>query len=308
MVSKRFRVNKYMLIVGILLLVVFFAALKSSSNVDSMTTNNTHSTGEKYHLALCCIIKDERNLEEFIAYYHVVGVQHFYIYDNGSSPPIRERLNNSFFTDRCTITDFPGTMQQMNAYNTCLKDHGKETKWMLFVDGDEFVLPKKHDTITAFLDELDAKGNNQVQAVGISWVMFGSSFHDKKQDGLVIDNFRHRNARFDQHIKTVCKPAFTIAMRDPHSAQVQDESKYWDPHGNVISGPFNPDNDTTDVIQINHYHGRSVEEQMEKKMRGTPDRTTLDYQPRAHEINNDTKDNTIADRFMDAVKTTLENL
>ena len=31
----------------------------------------------KYYLSLCCIIKDERYLEEFIVYYNVLGVEHF---------------------------------------------------------------------------------------------------------------------------------------------------------------------------------------------------------------------------------------
>jgi len=40
----------------------------------------------KYHyLSLCCIIKDESNIEEFIMYYTILGVTKFYIYDNESS-------------------------------------------------------------------------------------------------------------------------------------------------------------------------------------------------------------------------------
>jgi hypothetical protein len=30
-----------------------------------------------YSLSLCCIIKDERYLEEFIIYYTLLGVEHF---------------------------------------------------------------------------------------------------------------------------------------------------------------------------------------------------------------------------------------
>ena len=39
----------------------------------------------KYYLSLCCIIKNERYLEEFINYYRILGVEHFYIFDNESS-------------------------------------------------------------------------------------------------------------------------------------------------------------------------------------------------------------------------------
>ena len=51
----------------------------------------------KYFLSLCCIIKDERYLEEFIIYYNLLGVEHFYIYDNESNYKISERLNHYYF-------------------------------------------------------------------------------------------------------------------------------------------------------------------------------------------------------------------
>ena len=57
----------------------------------------------KYFLSLCCIIKNERYLEEFIIYYRLLGVEHFYIYDNDSSIPIQERLNNNYYKRMCTI-------------------------------------------------------------------------------------------------------------------------------------------------------------------------------------------------------------
>lgn len=96
----------------------------------------------KYFLSLCAIIKDESKLEEFIIYNWILGVEHFYIYDNGSSHPIRDRLYNYLFKQICTIIDFPGFSQQMNAYNHCLHNFGKETIWMANIDADEFICPK----------------------------------------------------------------------------------------------------------------------------------------------------------------------
>ena len=46
----------------------------------------------KYFLSLGCIIKDEDYLEEFLLYYRVLGVEHFFIYDNNSTIPISKRL------------------------------------------------------------------------------------------------------------------------------------------------------------------------------------------------------------------------
>ena len=76
----------------------------------------------KYFLSLICILKNERYLEEFIMYYRLLGVEHFYIYDNESDLPISKRLTNQYYTRMCTIIDFPGKIQQMNAYNHYLKN------------------------------------------------------------------------------------------------------------------------------------------------------------------------------------------
>ena len=69
----------------------------------------------KYYLSLCCIIKDERYLEEFIVYYNILGVEHFYIYDNESSLPISKRLDKPYFQKICTIINIKGQIQQLNS-------------------------------------------------------------------------------------------------------------------------------------------------------------------------------------------------
>ena len=180
----------------------------------------------KYYLSLCCIIKDERYLEEFIAYYRVLGVEHFYIYDNESAHPISQRLNN-YVKDFCTILPISGRIQQLNAYHDCIKNLGHETKWLIIVDGDEYILPKKdnHFSIRDFLNEYE-----DAHAIGINWVLFGTSFYDYKQDGFLIDKYRHCDNNQNPHIKTICQPRFVHhdSMPNPHFIKVHDPSKYID--------------------------------------------------------------------------------
>ena len=107
----------------------------------------------KYFLPLLCIIKDERYLEEFILYNHILCVEHFYIYDNESKNPITSRLKHPFFKKMCTIIPFPGKVQQIHAYHDCLEKVRNLTKWLMIVDGDEFILPKKHKTLRDFLSQ-----------------------------------------------------------------------------------------------------------------------------------------------------------
>ena len=253
----------------------------------------------KYFLSLCCIIKNERYLEEFIMYYRLLGVEHFYIYDNESTQKISDRLNNSYFKKMCTIIDFPGKVQQLNAYNNCLKNYGNQTKWLIIVDGDEYILPKKdsHKSIRNFL-----KDYKDYHAVGINWVMFGTSFHDKIQPGFLVDNYRYSSGSQNEHIKTIFKPEFAINIVNPHYVILKDPSKCVDPYKRVIKGPFNK-LPTTDIIQINHYWGKSLEEHYEKRDRGRAttiskriisDNPHLDY--------NNIKDNLIVHKYLETLK------
>jgi hypothetical protein len=164
----------------------------------------------------------------------------------------------------CTIIDFPGQCMQIPAYNDCLKNFGDTTKWLIVADGDEYILPKKHFSIRDFLNDYD-----DFHAIGINWVMFGTSFHDNKQTGYLIDKYRYCSRDQNPHIKTICKPEMTKEIII-HGVLLYDSSKYVDAKKNIISEPFNH-NYTIDIIQINHYSGKSIEEWYEKYYRGNAD-------------------------------------
>jgi hypothetical protein len=248
----------------------------------------------KYYLSLCCIIKNERYLEELILYYRILGVEHFYIYDNESTPSISNRLSNFYYNRICTIINYPGKVVQMNAYHDCLNRFGHETNWLIVCDGDEYILPKKHFSLRDFLNEYE-----YAQAIGINWVFFGTSFHEYKQDGYLIDKYRYCSKVQDRHIKTICKPLYTVKFNEPHSVIVKDPSKYIDCHHNVIEGPWNY-NITNDIIQINHYFGKSIEENIEKHHRGNADSENVRYNPppNLNQYNNDVICNILPDKYL----------
>lgn len=255
----------------------------------------------KYNLALCVIIKDEKNLEEFILYYWATqGIQHFYIYDNDSKISIKERLNLYLFTKICTIIDYPGKYRQMDAYNHCLKNYGNDTEWLLIVDGDEYICPFIHNSLSDFLN--DYKDSH---AIGINWVFFGTSFHDKKQEGMIIDNYRYTSNIQDKHIKSVFKPEFVKNISNPHFVNLYYPSKYIDPKNNTISGPFN-NNYTIDIIQLNHYYTRSIEDSYEKQKRGKADDNKNYIIPHLHGLYNDFKNDFIANKYLQIMIKTFE--
>ncbi len=251
----------------------------------------------KYFLSLCAIIKDERNLEEFIIYNWILGIEHFYIYDNDSSHPIKDRLYNYLFTKICTIIDFPGSNQQINAYNHCLHNFGHETRWMANIDADEFICPRHHWSLRDFLDNYP-----DAHAIGINWIFFGTSFHNNIQNNYTIDSYRYCNKEQDKHIKTIYKPEYTYNILDPHHVSVHDRSKYLDAKRNIINGPFNY-NYTSDIIQINHYFTRSLEDCFIKKNRGRADGHSFgnllnNEDNILHSLHNDIIDNFCANKYL----------
>ena len=250
----------------------------------------------KYYFAICCIIKNENNLEEFILYNWINGAEHFYIYDNESSFPLKDRLNRVFFNKYCTIISFPGRGKQLDAYNHCLYTYGNETKWMAYIDADEFIVPKKHNTIKDFLISYD---KDNVHAIGINWVFYGTSFHNNKQNGFIIDKYRYCANNQNNHIKTILKPKFTNSICNPHYANMRYPSNCIDPNENIISGPFN-DNYTIDIIQINHYYTRSLEDSYEKENKGFADNVRKDIF-HTHNINNDIKNDLICEKYLEKV-------
>lgn len=249
----------------------------------------------KHFASLCTIIRDETNLEEFILYHWMIGFEHFYIYDNESSYPIKNRLQQYLFKKICTIIDFPGHSQQMNAFKHCFNNFGNDNVWIANIDGDEYIYPKKHWSIRDFLAE-----NDHAHAIGINWHFFGTSFHNNIQKRCVIDAYRYCSSKQDQHIKTIYKPQYTNYIAGPHNVSLIDNSKYIDPSGNIISGPFN-NNITNNIIQINHYFSRSLEDSYIKKNKPRADGTSygqlLDNNV-LHLLDNDIIDNSCADKYL----------
>ena len=250
-----------------------------------------------FKVALTCIIKDEQYLEEFIIYHHLIGIQHFYIYDNDSKIPIKTRLIHPFFLKKCTIINFPGKAQQLNAYNHCKDEVKSFVDWLIVIDGDEYIHLKKHKNIIDFV-----KDYNEFRAIGINWVFFGSNHHIKKPNGLVLDNYTKCDKNQNKLIKTICRPRSVEYIYHHHVILKKNPILYVDSKKNIIKGPFN-ENHTIDIIQINHYWGKSEEDLKEKIERG---RAAIDKKREMpknyHQRNNSKVDESLKNKYSHLVK------
>ena len=103
----------------------------------------------KYFASVLAIVKDEPDLEEWIAYHRLLGFDHFFLYDNDSKPPLSQILGK--YSSFITVKHFPGSKVQEAAYQDFLECQEKATEWLAVIDADEFLRLKKHSTIKDFL-------------------------------------------------------------------------------------------------------------------------------------------------------------
>lgn len=221
-------------------------------------------------VAICAIAKNENDIEDWIIYHYMLGIQHFFIYDNGSDFPLEDRLNNSKFKEICTIKNVIGKNRQISSYHSCLNGNKNKFEWIAFLDCDEYIVLKEDENIIEFLNKRD-----HLQGIALSWIVYGTSFHDISSytenyttEEPVFSKYTYNQGFNDRHVKSIVKPKYTNYFQgNPHFCNIKNPDLYEDPCGNKINGPFNYI-DSTNVACINHYFCKSADLFMKKKKRG----------------------------------------
>ncbi|MBR0061311.1 MAG: glycosyltransferase family 92 protein, partial [Selenomonadaceae bacterium] len=70
------------------------------------------------------------------------GVDHFYLYDNDSMDNQAEVAAPYVKAGLVDYFPYPGKAMQYAAYNDAVKRFKFQTRYMAFIDGDEFIYPK----------------------------------------------------------------------------------------------------------------------------------------------------------------------
>jgi hypothetical protein len=221
-------------------------------------------------VALVCIAKNEDHyIEEWVSYYKKLGFTNVFIYENNWRCNLFD--NDSFVVK----IPFDGDSQQNNSYNNFINHHGKNYDWAAFFDVDEFLVLKKHNNISDFLNNY-----NDYSSVAINWVFFGDGENKfVENDYNVLKRFTKRQIGVDQHIKTICKLSSNPVFDSPHYAS---NLNWVDPTYYVGSGPFNT-NKNNEIAQLNHYFTKTFEEFKLKVSRRRADNNSIrnlsDFEP-----------------------------
>lgn len=230
----------------------------------------------KHQLGLCLIIKDEASsINEWIKYHHYIGVDIFYIFDNGSKDNLLEVLSPYIKSGLVIYQKIEGRGRQLDAYNICLRKYKKETKYIGFIDADEFIYTKK-ESILSILDKTFK--NKKCGGLALNWVIFGSNGLKEKDDRPVIERFTKRsNYDFEhnQNIKSIVNPRKVLASVNPHYVAYLRGYKTYSINNEVVPSSNYTNIKNMELAHINHYYCKSREEYLEKCSRGLADQTRV---------------------------------
>lgn len=236
------------------------------------------ATGSKHYLSVVVNVRDEdAYLDEFIAYYTLAGVDHFYIYDNESRNPVKDTVAKNW-PGLCTVIDFPGGSIKARVLKHFLDTYAAQTEWVLSVDIDEFayVDTAKHTDLKTFIRRREAAGASGVSLV---WTIFGRCGHVARPSGLVMENYVTCNNALMQ-VKSFAKTADIAAPLNAHGWTLRQGKFYVDARGNFFDHTnqwFHHPTGVQDAVegQINHYWSRSFDEMCNKMARPRDDNAGL---------------------------------
>ena len=126
---------------------------------------------KKYRISICGIFKNESPfLKEWIEFHEMIGVEHFYLYNNNSEDNYKEVLLQYIDKGLVTLIDWPYDQAQIAAYQNFYETYRHETQWVSFLDIDEFFCPRYAKTLPEWLDKMD-----KYPVLVLYWRMFGTS-------------------------------------------------------------------------------------------------------------------------------------
>lgn len=235
---------------------------------------STKTVSFPHEFSIVAIMKNEAPyVEEWIRYHLLAGADHFYIYDNGSTDGMEDILAPYVKKGVVTYRYFPGIAQQLPAYNDALQNYRNKSRYIAFIDTDEFLFPVIPGTTLPQITKEILSLNPQAGGIAVNWRMFGSSHLEKKPEGGVLKNFLWRadeDGKGNDCIKTIVDPRKVAFFDHVHYPRYCLGWYSVDEKGQKVEGWSHPMG-KLDRIRINHYFTKSKEEWIIRRSLGRAD-------------------------------------
>ena len=236
------------------------------------------------YLSLGAIIKDdEYYVREWLTFYDMIGVEHFYIALHNCSDNTESAIKSLPFRDRISLYRVQPTTDrnpQVGTYQAIIDQCKNETEWLMFVDGDEFLFGTEKDDLKEILPAYEA-----FSSICVNWLMFGANKFATRPPMPSIKHYTQRlpittpyekqiRDELDSYlVKSIVKPSEVTGIVSPHlfrtkNGTVNEQFLIVKPYeeGNGLCHCKHPP--SYDVLRCNHYYTRSYEDWLQRLKRG----------------------------------------
>ena len=220
----------------------------------------TRTERKKYQLAVACMFKDSLiYLRESIPFHIMVGVEHFYLCDNGSTENYMPFLQPYIDAGRVELThrlNAPGPWES-NTHIKFMDDVINATKndveWLALLDADEFLVPVKSNNIAHVLNQAKFAAHG---GVSINWFCYGCNGIERLSPvDLLLERMNRRapdTQAVNRHLKVIVRPARTQRWAVHHANY---ESGYGATNTALVDTTNSLFADVCgDEIRLNHYY------------------------------------------------------
>lgn len=221
------------------------------------------------YLSVCAIFRDEAAyLKEWIEFHKLQGVEHFYLYNNLSTDNYKEVLSE--YDQIVTLVEWPydythvidwGNIQ-CNSYMNCIARFGERSKWMAFIDSDEFLFCLDGEPLNKFLEKYES-----YPGIGINWICFGTSgVFDLLDNELMIEKlYKCSKTKENNILKCIVKPGEVERCPSPHFFIFKNGQSLVDEDGIPLLDGITKSHKGS-KIRINHYWTRTVSYYLNQKI------------------------------------------
>lgn len=283
---------------------VFNTNLSLVSTIDKFRRSGNHN------VYLFTNARDEPKIAEWVAHHLLLGFDKIHIFDHKSVTPISHTLSPMLGDKRINVTrvETAGSIKLNLMTRAVQISQQNNASWMLYLDADEFLLLNNFNNIKEFLNAFKF-----ADAIGINWLMFGTSGHKSQPPGLLTENFIKSDKIINQHVKSFVRPEKVILPAvNPHFFNMINSNRYFAASGNrMAQGPFNPVPKlfTKVIAYVAHYYTQSEEEHLRRKTRIMDDGSSgkVNMYPEIHTVHNEVVNNQLQYKYSGKIKAHLKS-
>ena len=177
-----------------------------------------------------------------------------------------------------TYTFYPGKCRQMEAYIDAVHRFRFFSRYMAWIDADEFIFPQNNKSVVEVADEI-FNANPNAGGIAANIFTFGSNFLETADYTRgVLERFTRRAVDDwgENLVSTIANPRRVKVFMQPHAPIYFEGLHAVNEEGGVVPLVTNKP-PTVNKIVMNHYHTKSFEEYKKKVQRGNADLFLSNY-------------------------------